>query len=345
MIGDLKSRKRNYRIEIVEELQDKGMQADTGFESTINEIEAQEDDLKGYISYIRSLKIESVKPEEAVFCGAGDSFACAKFSERLMNFKPRAFDPYDVILYPEVVRDKKVFFISVSGKTKSNILAAKAAKRRGARETIAITANPESELATCCSDTIELKFTKSEGLTPGTNSFTCSLLACGMLFKNPPRFDVKEMIANAKAWAAGVSDSPHSAYHFVGSGSFYALGIYGAAKIFEFAGGTADYQLTEEFSHMNLFSLQRGQADKVIILRFGLNDERATSLDAYLNANGIESLLIPIQAEKEHVLGRAVSYSIALQYLALNVARNRGLQRPAFLLDQERLEISNKMIY
>src|SRR5487761_1637498 len=123
------------------------------------------------------------------------------------------------------------------------------------------------------------------------------------------------------------------------------LTIYGAAKIFEFAGGIADYQLTEEFSHMNLFSLQRGQADKVIILRFGLNDERATSLDAYLNANGIESLLIPIQAEKEHVLGRAVSYSIALQYLALNVARNRGLQRPAFLLDQERLEISNKMIY
>lgn len=321
------------------------MQTDAGFGSTINEIEAQENDLKRYISYIRSLKIESIKPEEVVFCGAGDSFACAKFAERLMNFKPRAFDPYDVILYPEVVRDKKVFFLSVSGRTRSNILAAKAAKGRGARETIAITADPKSELATCCTDIIELKFSKSEGLTPGTNSFTCSLLACAMLFKNPPRFDVKEMIENAKAWAAGVSDSSNSVYHFVGSGSFYAIGIYGAAKIFEFAGGIADYQLTEEFSHMNLFSLQRGEADKVIILRVGLNDQKATSLDAYLNANGIASFLIPIRLEKEHVLERAVSYSIALQYLALNVARNRGLQRPAFLLDQKRLAISNKMIY
>lgn len=318
---------------------------DSSFESTIKQIEAQENDLVSYISYIRSLKLESVNPEDAVFCGAGDSFACAKFAERLMNFKSRAFDPYDVILYPEVVRGKKVFFISVSGKTKSNILAAKAAKRRGARETIAITANTESELARSCSDTIELKFSRSEGLTPGTNSFTASLLACGMLFKNLPKLDFKETMENAKKWAGEVADSPDAAYHFVGSGSFYAIAIYGAAKIFEFAGGAADYSLTEEFSHTNLFSIQKGKADRVIILRFGLNDEKATSLDAYLSANKITSLLIPIRAEKEHVLQRAVSYSIALQYLALNVARSRGLQRPAFLLDQERLEISNKMIY
>ncbi len=332
-------------MEIVEKLQDKRNQSESGFDATIRQIEAQEDDLVRYISFVKSLKMESVKPEDTVFCGAGDSFACAKFAERLMNFKPRAFDPYDVVLYPEVVRDKKVFFISVSGRTKSNILAAKAAKRRGAREVIAITANPESELARSCSETIELRFSKSHGLTPGTNSFTTALIACGMLFKNPPKLDVKEMLESAKAWALEVTNSPSAAYHFVGSGSFYAVAIYGAAKIFEFAGGVADYQLTEEFSHLNLFSLQKGKTDQVVILRFGANDERAVSLDAYLTANRIKSVFVPIRAEKEHVLQRAVSYSIAIQCLALNVARSRGLQGPAFLLDQERLQISSKMIY
>ncbi|HKW03965.1 MAG TPA: SIS domain-containing protein, partial [Nitrososphaerales archaeon] len=213
------------------------MQEDqNGFEPTLNQIEAQEKALPEYVSYLKALKIENVRPEEAVFCGAGDSFACAQFVERLMNFKPRAFDPYDVLLYPEIIRDKKVFFISVSGKTKSNILAAKLAKRRGAKETVAITADPESELAKSCTGTIELRFSKSAELTPGTLSFTTSLLACGMMFKNLPKLETKDSIQRAKSWAQELSDAPISKYHFVGSGSFFAIAIYGAAKMFEFSG-------------------------------------------------------------------------------------------------------------
>jgi glutamine---fructose-6-phosphate transaminase (isomerizing) len=315
------------------------------FQETVKQMEAQTDDLTEYSSYLRSLKLENVRPEDAVFCGAGDSLACARFAERLMNFKPRSFDPYDAILYPDVFRDKKVFFISVSGRTKSNIQAANIARRKGARETIAITANPESELAKSCSDFIELRFTKSGELTPGTNSFTASLLACGMLFKNTLRIRAANAIANAKSWAKEIVTTSDSTFHFVGSGSFYAIAMYGAAKIYEFAGSAADYQLMEEFSHLNLFSLKGGNKDHTIILRFGSDDEKGKMLDATLTQAGFSSFLMPIEEEREHVLQRAIYYSIHLQYLALNIALLNGLKAPSFLTKTDSLKVSNKMIY
>ncbi len=160
----------------------------------LNEIESQETDLIRYVSYMKNLGIEKVKPEDTVLCGAGDSLACVKFTERLMKFRLRAFDPYDILLYPNAIRNKRVFFVSVSGKTRANILAAKSARHHGAKETIAITANPDSELARSCSRLIELKFSKYDGLTPGTNSFTTSILACATLFKNLEMLNVKGMI-------------------------------------------------------------------------------------------------------------------------------------------------------
>lgn len=311
------------------------------FASTIREIEAQERDIPEYISYIKSLHLENLNPREAIFSGAGDSLACSKFVERLMNFEPRAYDPYDVILNSRVAQDKKVYFISVSGRTKANIQAAKLIKRH-AKETFAVTANPKSELAKTCSNTIELRFTKVPGLTPGTNSFTISLLACSMLFKNPPKIDVKLMVERAREWAKSVQVSKGT-IHFIGSGSFYALAMYGAAKIYEFAGAASDYQLTEEFSHMNLFATRK--QDTVMILSYGKEDEKANTLCTSLTKAGIKSMLLPTLGDSEHVLQRAIFQTICLQYLALKVARNRGVKQPAFLHNKTLLEISDKMIY
>ena len=141
----LSSFKVNARIKILP----------ASFDSTIKQIEAQEYDIPGYITSLRSRKNESIDPRETVFCGAGDSLACARFVERLMNFEPRSVDPYDLMLYPRVARGKKVFFISVSGRTKTNVSAANALKSQ-AKETIAITSDPKSELATSCSEVILL---------------------------------------------------------------------------------------------------------------------------------------------------------------------------------------------
>jgi fructoselysine-6-P-deglycase FrlB-like protein len=307
---------------------------------------SQQRDLVEYADYLKGLDLGTLEPEDAIFCGAGDSLACALFIERLMDFKTRAFDPFDVVLYPEVTQDKKVFLISVSGRTRSNIQAARIASKRRGQRTTAITANAKSELAKACSDVIELKFTKVEGVqTPGTNSFTASLLACASLFKTNPNLEwIEETIGNARRWAESVA--PARFYHFVGAGSFYAIAMYGAAKIFEFAGGRADYQQIEEFSHTNLFSLGEDNNDCVVILPFGVGGGKAHDLFESLKENGYTNIhLLSEKTEKRKVLPTAISDSIHLQFLALEVARRAGLIRPAFLEKKNLLEVSNRMIY
>ncbi|MDH2901415.1 MAG: SIS domain-containing protein [archaeon] len=313
------------------------------FESTIKEIEAQRTDLPDYVSYFGSQKRKEISANP-IFCGSGDSLACAQFVERLTEFKTRAIDPYDLNLYPKISAGKTVYFISVSGRTLTNIRAAKIIKKFNPRKTIAVTANPDSALARNCSEVIELKFTKTPSLTPGTNSFTTSLLACSLLFHKAPKMRVGEMIENAKEWAKESVESLEGAFHFVGSGAFFALALYGAAKIFEFAGGRATYQLTEQFSHLNLFSLDK-EKDSVFILRCKNGEDKTKFLDANLTQAGIRSTLLPIVGKNHSPIELAIWYAVHLQFLALEVALRKGLDRPAFLIDKRILTVSDKMIY
>jgi fructoselysine-6-P-deglycase FrlB-like protein len=319
-----------------------------GFRSTLQEIEAQAVDLSSYYSYLKSLNLKKTAPEDCVFCGAGDSLACAKFAERLTNFRSRAFDPYDILLYPNVVKNKKVFFVSVSGKTRTNVVAAKSANQHGALETIAITANPESELARTCSRTIELKFWKAPELTPGTNSFTASLLASAMLFETPKNTDVKRLLEAARKSANSLSESmddfPEASYHFVGSGLYYPIAMYGAAKIFELVGTQAEYQLTEEFSHLNLFSVDKKRS-RIMIFPAGKKDAKSSRLCSLLKKCGFKTCIVPSFNEKIEPVWQSIFYSIILQYLALFIANKRGLERPAFLSNPVRRMVSDKMIY
>ncbi len=312
------------------------------FESTIQEIEAQLEDLPSYASYLNSISIEKTDPAEALFVGAGDSLACARYIERLMNFKPRSMDPYDLFKAPEISRGKVVHFISVSGRTKSNIEAASSVKGV-ARDTVAITANPESPLAKICSRILELKFSKASGLTPGTNSFTASLLACYRLFhKLPDVFNLGAFSRHAKDWGESHSENAETV-HFLSSGELFPIAMYGAAKVFEFVGGKADYQLTEEFSHLNLFSMN--EKDLVVILNDGTKDSTEVKLSEELNRGGFCAQLLSLDEGTSTQLEMAISGAIHMQYFALNMALRKGVNQPAFLENQKLLQLSNRMIY
>src|SRR5207245_3289269 len=91
--------------------------------------------------------------------------------------------------------------ISVSDKTKTNIELARKSKRMS-RETIAVTANPESPLAKECDQTLQLKYRTAGVLTSGTVSFTTSLLACALLLGSLPRtVQIKTALTNVGRWA------------------------------------------------------------------------------------------------------------------------------------------------
>jgi glutamine---fructose-6-phosphate transaminase (isomerizing) len=311
------------------------------FDSTIREIEAQQNDLPEYSRYLNALSHDRINSGESIFVGAGDSLACAQFIERLRNFEPRAMDPYELAQNPQIARDKTVFFISVSGRTKSNIEAASAINGI-AKETVAITTNSESQLAKLCSSIIQLKFTKLPGVTPGTNSFTSSLLACSRLFGSiGAEFDLDSKMAAARHWAENHSENAKTVY-FLASGFLYPIAFYGSAKLPEFSGERAEYQLIEEFSHMNLFSMTK--KDLAIILKQG-SDPKAAQLCEELNRRGYCAELLELDEPNADPIEVAVTYSIYFQYFALNAALRKGLSKPAFLENPSLLDISNNMIY
>jgi fructoselysine-6-P-deglycase FrlB-like protein len=309
------------------------------FRATLEEINSQATDIPSYISYLKSLNLENQDPQDVLICGAGDSLACSKFVETYMNYRTRAFDPYDLILHPEAARDKIVYFLSVSGRTRANIEVAKKVKH-AARYTVAITANVESKLVKSCSKVIELRFSKAHAITPGTNSFTASLTACASIFNSIPPIRAREILKNANKWASKIPDTKGT-FHFVGTGEFYGIAMYGAAKIYEYCGGSADYQRTEEFSHLNLFATKR--KDSVLILDLGESDERARELHSKLESNGVNSCILPSIGVDS--VSNAIFRSICTQFLALKIARGRGLKQPAFLNNEALLNISDQMIY
>ena len=313
-----------------------------GFSETIRQIEAQIDELRNF----KSLRAR-LDPSNVILSGSGDSLACALFVQALSNYKARVIDPYDLTLSPDLAKGKMVFFISISGKTATNVLASKLEQKNDALETIAITRERNSPLARSCSKTILLDFLKGKEKTPGTNSFTSALVTCSSLIRKiPRRLEVEPMIESAKQWAKGSTDKldPRAAIHFVGSGPFFGIAMYGMAKIVEFSGARATYQSLEQFSHMDLFSL--GSKDLVFILRNSLNEEKATLLDGYLRESKLQSLLVPFPIlEKYDTVELAIWYSIHLQYLGLECALKRGRKIPAFLSSKDILSISNNMIY
>lgn len=312
------------------------------FDSTIREIEAQTLDVPNYVSYLNSLSIENVDPPDSIFVGAGDSLACAKLIERMMGFRPRSFDPYELYRNREVCRRRRVYFISVSGRTKANVEAA-IEVRDIASETVAITANVESPLSQVCRSTLPLQFTKTDAITPGTNSFIACLLACSRLFGAVKQdFNLPSIIDRAKLWAESHSENAE-VVHFVGTGYAFPIAMYGAAKVFEFTGGRADYQLTEEFSHLNLFSMD--ERDLVILLKEGADDATASNLKEALIWGGYCAQLLSLEENTATKLEAAISGAICMQYFALNMALRKGLDGPAFVENQKQLQISNRMIY
>ncbi|MDA4129874.1 MAG: hypothetical protein OK457_03810 [Thaumarchaeota archaeon] len=311
------------------------------FESTKGEMEAQRQDLPNYVSYLDSLNLRPPDPDKAIFVGAGDSLAACGFVERLFDFAPKSLDPYDLIQYPELARNKSVFILSISGRTKANVEAAWASAKLS-KEIIAITTNENSDLAKVSSRVVPLKFTKFPGLTPGTNSFTISMLAaCAILGKTPYQPDFTRIMALAQKERYG-SGEPPRARHFVGSGKYYPLAMYGYAKNCEVLGGPGDYQLVEEFSHMNLFSLQGN--DCVVILPNGEGDLRSQNLHARLVEAGVNSLLLDFDSAYDKIT-QGIYYAVQLQYFALSLAQRKGLRQPAFLEKKKFLEISDKLIY
>lgn len=312
------------------------------FEATRAEIAAQAADLPKLAAELATTPVDAGEQggQNCLFVGAGDSLAVALAAERLSEFRARALDPRELLGALELLTGRHLYIISISGRTRSNVALAAAAER--AAKVTAITARPDSPLAQTADDVLPLSFHKEEELTPGTIAFTASLLAaCSRIGPMPAIGGIEALIASAEKDFEGLRVRRGATHFFLGSGLSYPLALYGAAKIHELAGEPAQYQWTEQFGHMELFSARPG--DPIVLLATADHREEADAMVEQLRAAHLQPL--PLIPESPEPLSAMLYFAVTLQIYALTVAQQHGLRAPAFLLDPERLRTSDVLIY
>jgi len=308
------------------------------------EIRYQIEDLPQYIEYLAALPPPLQSDEDGrhcIFTGAGDSLAAALAAEALSKYSARCLDPYEICRQPSVTKNTHLHVISVSGRTRLNIESARTAKGF-AKEVTALTANPESTLAKSCDSLIELRFRSERKLTPGTGSFTASLLACYSRIQSLPRIQgLSDIYDEALSWSREIKVPLDSSTFFVATGLTYPLAVYGKAKIYEVLGSKAQSQRTEQFSHMELFSLTKN--DLVIMMPEDESDTQAKRLHSLLKDNSIRTALLPLRSRNE--IEESIRKAIFIQVLAWTAARDKGISECAFINQEELLKLSDRMIY
>ncbi len=279
-------------------------------------------------------------PSDLVFTGSGDSYATSLFAHYLSKRIAHAADPNDLSEGPDACKDRLVYITSVSGLTRANILLARRIKRIS-RKRVAVTANLDSRLAQVCDQIINLPYRRKGAVTPGTLSFSLSLLAtASRIIRLPSWQDLDRISASAGEWARQFSTGHHGSFVFIGSGVGYALAAYGAFKVQEVLGQAADYVHSEQLGHSKLFSIRKTDS---IVCFASPDDKKTREVSRILAENGFNLHLL-LGHERDPIRS-SLEAAFAFQDLSLRLAKKRGLKDASFLTDKKRLRLSSRLIY
>ncbi len=293
-----------------------------------NEIHLQKKLLKSFVPH---KQLTANMQKNSIFTGSGDSLVSSMLAESFSNSMVRAFDPLDLLQNSSLFFKKRIFLVSISGKTITNIRLAKLSKK-----SIAITSNPQSTLAKVSKKVIHLEFENSGIFTGGTISFLASALSCISLVKKFNTLQFSKLFELAKNDSKKIKLSKR--IFILGNFHTYPISIYFAAKFYELLGTPVNYSRIEQFSHMELFSISKG--DTVIIL--DNQNSHNNALVKKLKKNGICVFQTNLPRSK---LGQVI-YSIFLsQFVVLNEAKRKNKKECHFITSKKIRQVSNDMIY
>jgi fructoselysine-6-P-deglycase FrlB-like protein len=305
----------------------------------MNSVQAMEQEIKNQLLYLQNPQLQD-PVDGCVFVGAGDSYAAALAAQDFSNNKALCLSPVDVALNPALVGNRTVYFVSVSGNTRANILAANAVKRRGGRA-VEVTAKPESPLATACGEVIKLDYEASGVTTAGTISFMATLITClsittKLRIPNHTKLFSQATIQAEKA--ADLHDREGSNF-LLGNGSLFPVAAYGAFKFNEVLGEKALYYSIEEFCHSPIFSIKN--SDNVFVL--GGKKDNGRALDLRLRSEGFDSCHADFGPGS--ALDSIIQSTFFVQLLVLSIAKKRGATDCYFLKNKKLLQVSSDFIY
>ena len=318
----------------------------------MNSIELMKKEIEQQVGKLKITDFEkNKKSSEYLFVGSGDSFVSGLIASYESNFNCLCMDPTEIICNPTLSKNKRVCFISISGKTKENILAAKKVKQY-CKETIAITANPTSDLAKNCMKVINLDYQKPPLATAGTLGFILTTMtALALVKKSKLVIDTKKIYEKAEELSHGIINKikkyfsftkDHSIF-FLGTSTLFPISCYGSLKINEVLGLKSSAFSVEYFCHSPLFSVTH----KDILLIFSSKNQhmnkKANKLNYLLNKQKFYSFFIEIPFNTNVEILFFSSFFV--QLLVYGLAKEKKLKNCYFLEDKELLEISSTLIY
>ncbi|HSB56909.1 MAG TPA: sugar isomerase [Nitrosopumilaceae archaeon] len=299
-------------------------------------IAAFEKEIKLQVSFVKrfvSQKQLSVSQQkQAIFCGTGDSFVSALLAEVFSDFRAHAFDPLDLIKNKKLAKGKKLYLISISGNTVSNIQLARTSKN-----TTAVTANPQSRLAQACTNSIFLQYPNSGIFTAGSISFLASALTCISLVSKIRMQNVFKLFKKAETQSRKVQLV--GKVFLLGNLHTFPVAMFGVAKLYETTGLDAHYERIEQFSHMGLFSAKR--EDTVII--FEEKNKYNSKLASSLKKSGLR--VIQLQPNTSNIQETILFFIFVSEFIALYHAKKKN-QKDCFFVTAKKLrKASSSMIY
>jgi fructoselysine-6-P-deglycase FrlB-like protein len=299
-------------------------------------LEAYERDIFSQPEFLNKFKtqkpLSSKIQKNSIFTGSGDSLVSAMLAEVFSNYLVKSVDPLDLLKNKSILKNKIIYFVSISGNTISNIKVAKMTTK-----STAITSQSKSKLANACTKSIILKFSNSNMFTAGSISFLESALTCISLVT---RFSISK---NSGIFKKALTDAKKATFgkriFVLGNMHTFPIAMYCAAKIYEILGYDAHFERIEQFTHMELFSIKKG--DTVIIF------EKKNSHNKQLvkNLKHIGLNIIHPQIKSKNKISELLYYVYFSQLLSLFEAKKRRKKDCHFILAKQLRRVSNDMIY
>ncbi len=310
-------------------------------------IEAMETEIGYQIEDLEKLELPQPQTsfDDCVITGSGDSYVASMVTRYMSSYNAICCHPMDIVLNPAIVRNRKVYLVSLSGSTRATICAAKVAKKAALR-TIAVTTRPESPLAKSSDDIISIRYNSTNIPTSGTIGFTASMLCCLSLVRKVDYLNNVKNIYNESIVLADYLTNykiKRSASHiFLGNGIVFPAALYGSLKMNEVFGVRSLAYSLDEFCHSPIFSIKSN--DRIIILG---NDacDLGISKTIMNRLAEINIMTLYVDCRKRSMIEGLLKSIFFLQMYAVKLAVKNRLKDCYFLKNERLLSLSSQLIY
>jgi fructoselysine-6-P-deglycase FrlB-like protein len=305
-------------------------------------------DVNSQTNYLQGLRLpKSTGTKSGLFVGSGDSYVCALLMEYLSKHRMLAYHPSDILYCPQVLLDREIFFISASGRTRSNIEVAQIARKCGVKTT-AVTARHKSPLEEVCNETLNLGYLHNpRSSNTGILEFTATVICCMALIGISINLNILGKIFKNACEQVNLCGptlpTRFQAILFLGNDISYPLANYGALKMHELFGFRSFGYLLDDYYHAPIFSLKK--PDCIFILD---SEKSRNSMSAKFHSK--LKITHALSYRFQPKLGRSyfekILFSVfVIQILGLFMAEKFGIDKPYYLSRKKILKLSSSLIY